>query len=50
MKRHPVNASARRKIERAIRNGWQPGYPASDFFRKRRTRRAARQGAGAYER
>jgi len=43
MKSFPVNKSGRRKIERAIRNGWTPGFPASEFYR--RTRRSRRQRA-----
>jgi len=47
VKSHPLNASGRRKIERAIRNGWQPGLPPSDFYRRKK-RRTSRQGAAGY--
>jgi hypothetical protein len=47
MKSFPVNKSGRRKIERALRNGWTPGERASDFFsRSRRNRRTTRLEAG----
>ncbi|HUZ06990.1 MAG TPA: hypothetical protein VMV89_05825 [Candidatus Paceibacterota bacterium] len=50
MKSFPVNHSGRRKIERAIRNGWTPGERARDFFsRTRRSRRTSRMEAGSLE-
>jgi hypothetical protein len=49
MKSFPVNKSGRRKIERALRNGWTPGFPAKDFFsRSRRNRRNSRMEAGCH--
>ncbi len=39
MKAHPLNKSGRRKIERAIRNGWVPGLPPREFFSRKRRRR-----------
>jgi hypothetical protein len=39
MKSHPLNKSALRKIERAIRLGWHPGISLGDAFRAARLRR-----------
>lgn len=48
MKSHPVNASGRKKIARAIANGWEPGLPPSWFY-KRKKCRVSRPEAGRRE-
>jgi len=44
VKRFPINRSGRRKIDRAIRAGWQPGMSLSGVLKKRSRR--TRQEAG----
>jgi len=46
MKRIPISQSGLRKIDRAIRAGWQPGMSLSGVLKKRSRR--SRPEAGGY--
>jgi hypothetical protein len=49
VKKFPISKSGRRKIERAIRAGWQPGMSIADALKKTRRNRRNRTEAGNRE-